>query len=69
MNSLLRTLDVGECLMGIHNCSQGCIERMGGFECECDDGYNLEDNGVSCEGINSVICNNYKALLPVLCKK
>ena len=44
-------IDIGECLIGIHNCSQLCVELDGGYECNCYDGYELRDDGVSCEGI------------------
>ena len=42
--------DVGECLIGTHNCSQLCVELPGGFECNCSSGYKLQEDGVSCEG-------------------
>ena len=43
-------VDVGECLIGSHNCSQECIELPGGFECDCLPGYELQEDGVTCEG-------------------
>jgi len=43
--------DIGECLIGTHNCSQLCVELDGGFECDCSDGYELGDDGITCEGI------------------
>jgi len=42
--------DIGECLVGTHNCSQLCVELDGGFECDCSDGYELIDDEVTCEG-------------------
>ena len=39
-----------ECLNNIHNCSQLCVERDGGFGCDCFDGYELKDDGVTCKG-------------------
>ena len=42
--------DIMECQNGMHNCSQRCIELEGGFSCACDEGYQLEDDEVSCIG-------------------
>ena len=42
--------DIGECLIGIHNCSQLCMELNGGYECGCSNGYELEEDRVTCEG-------------------
>ena len=49
-------LDIGECLIGTHNCSQVCVELDGGFECDCFDGYELNDDGVTCDGIVHDLC-------------
>ena len=27
--------DVEECALEIHNCSQMCVELIGGYECDC----------------------------------
>ena len=43
--------DVGECLIGTHNCSQICLELDGGYKCGCYKGYRLADDGVTCKGI------------------
>lgn len=43
--------DIGECLTGAHNCSQICVETTGGYRCSCSDGYELGDDGVTCEGV------------------
>ena len=49
--------DIGECLIGTHNCSEVCVELEGGYECDCfSDAYELADDGVTCEG-------SYMALL------
>jgi len=39
-----------ECKDGLHNCSQICIEQEGEFSCACYDGYELLEDGISCEG-------------------
>ena len=43
--------DIGECLRGNHNCSQLCVQLDEGFQCDCSNGYELEDDGVTCEGM------------------
>ena len=43
--------DIKECEIGTNNCSQQCIELPGGFECSCDDGYQLQLDNITCEGI------------------
>jgi len=42
--------DVEECLIDTHNCSQLCVELDGGFKCDCSDGYELGNDGITCEG-------------------
>ena len=49
--------DIGECLIGTHNCSQVCVELDGGFECACFDGYELNNDKVTCDGIVHGVCN------------
>ena len=44
--------DVGECLIGTHNCSQLCVELEGRYKCKCNDGYKLGDDQVTCIGIS-----------------
>ena len=43
-------IDIGECLIGSHNCSQECLELPGRFDCGCFPGYELQEDGVTCEG-------------------
>ena len=33
-----------------HNCSQICVEVEGSFNCSCYSGYELQDDGATCEG-------------------
>lgn len=40
--------DVDECVMGYHTCdalTQTCINRPGGFECNCKSGYERREDG------------------------
>ena len=39
-----------ECEDSTDNCSQICVEKEGGFSCACFDGFELLDNGASCQG-------------------
>ena len=46
-------VDVNECMIGKHNCNQTCSNTIGSFECNCRPGYSLQDDGVTCEGMNA----------------
>ena len=52
---------MNECAEGSHNCSQYCSNTAGSYECSCRDGYQLDDDGRSCNGI-IFIANNYSNL-------
>ena len=43
--------DIEECATDTHNCSQLCVELDGGYECNCFNGYELGDDGITCEGL------------------
>ena len=43
--------DTDECSVGTHNCSQVCINTAGGFNCECYNGFILDTDGVTCNGM------------------
>ena len=43
--------DIDECSDGRHNCSQVCINTTGGFNCECNNGFLLDTDGVTCNGM------------------
>ena len=43
-------LDIFNCMMNLHNCSQICVEVKGSFNCSCYAGYELQLDGISCEG-------------------
>ena len=44
-------LDIMECMMDGHNCSQICVELEGSFNCACYLGYDLQEGGITCEGM------------------
>lgn len=39
----MSVLDIDECQRGIVDCQQICINTIGGFNCECEFGYTLDD--------------------------
>ena len=43
--------DVDECT-GAVACSQGCVNEDGGFRCTCWQGYLLDQDGTTCNGIS-----------------
>ena len=45
--------DIDEC-DGLNPCEQSCNNTDGGFQCGCDEGFVLESNSFSCEGLCSL---------------
>ena len=43
--------DIDEC-DGDHLCEHDCINIVGSYECACEIGYALQDNGVNCSGLH-----------------
>ncbi|XP_075435021.1 epidermal growth factor-like protein 7 [Ascaphus truei] len=41
--------DVDECRRGSHKCTQQCVNTAGSFRCECLPGFQLSENGKSCQ--------------------
>lgn len=42
--------DIDECIELLSNCSQLCIDTPGSYVCDCNLGYTLDSDGVSCTG-------------------
>ena len=42
-------LDVNECLSS--PCGQTCTNTAGSYQCSCNDGYELDDDGRTCNGM------------------
>ena len=42
-------LDVDECIRNQHNCQHICKNTEGSFICDCQFGFNLANDGISCE--------------------
>ncbi|XP_077970402.1 uncharacterized protein LOC120328603 isoform X9 [Styela clava] len=40
--------DFDECVHGTTPCTHGCVNTRGGYECICDDQFQLEDDGYTC---------------------
>ncbi|KAF7459202.1 EGF-like domain-containing protein [Cryptosporidium felis] len=47
-------VDIDECLETpeLTGCSHGCINKRGGFQCACPRGFNLKEDGRSCEDVD-----------------
>ena len=43
--------DIDECFNNTHNCTQTCTNTVKGFTCECNDGYVLNVDGTTCDGM------------------
>ena len=43
--------DIDECINNTHNCTQTCTNTVGGFTCGCNDGYVLNVDGTTCDGM------------------
>ena len=44
-------IDVDECDEDTDGCSQTCTNTVGGFTCGCNDGYVLNVDGTTCDGM------------------
>lgn len=53
-------IDINECDIGDHNCISDayCNDTSGSYNCTCPAGYELGDDGYSCDGI-IIIIHNY----------
>ena len=46
--------DIDECNNGTHNCSQICTNTNGSFTCACKNGYQLDTDEVTCNGMYKI---------------
>ena len=44
-------VDIDECSVGTHDCSQTCTNTIGSYICGCNSGYLLETDGTTCRGM------------------
>ena len=47
---MLFYVDILNCMINDHNCTQICVEVEGSFNCSCYPGYELQEDGVTCTG-------------------
>ena len=43
-------LDILNCMINDHNCTQICVEVEGSFNCSCYPGYELQEDEATCTG-------------------
>ncbi len=59
-------LDIDECSRDLDNCNQLCSNTNGGFSCSCMDGFQLQNDNRTCEGIyNMAHDGNYFFFLDI----
>ena len=44
-------IDIDECDLEIDLCEHKCFNSKGSYYCQCNHGYNLEENSYNCTGI------------------
>ena len=54
-------VDIPNCAINDHNCSQICVELEGSFNCSCYRGYELQEDRVTCTGRYLHMTFNYVA--------
>lgn len=50
MLSYLTYVDIDECVQNTDLCHHECINTIGSYVCDCNVGYMLEPNGLTCVG-------------------
>ena len=48
-------VDIDECSDGTHDCSQTCINTVGSFTCGCGNGYLLDTDKFTCNGMHKLV--------------
>ena len=56
-------LDIDECSINNEGCDQVCTNTNGSYMCSCNDGYMLNDDGLTCDGIIMHISNFFRLFL------
>ncbi|MCH9664554.1 MAG: hypothetical protein K0U41_01755 [Gammaproteobacteria bacterium] len=46
------SVDIDECSLNANLCHQICTNTDGSYTCECNEGYQLMDDGFNCEGVH-----------------
>lgn len=58
--------DVNECTTGNGGCQQHCHNMNGSYHCTCDNGWQLDPNGHSCNGKMNLVLTQCNALCTTL---
>ena len=45
-------VEINECTLNADDCQQVCVNTEGGFQCECFEGYMLNDDQKNCSGLS-----------------
>ena len=53
------SIDINECDEENGSCAHICNNRIGSYQCFCEDGYELDSDQHSCNGTNSKLLYNY----------
>ena len=56
--TLMTSIETNECAASPSPCEHSCTNTDGSFQCSCNNGYLLDDDRRSCDGIY-VLLNNY----------
>ena len=63
-------IDIDECSDGVHHCAYNCTNTIGSYMCSCGTGYQLNGDGLHCDGQLSMdscrVSNPYNACLHLL---
>ena len=49
------SIDINECTTSNGDCEHNCANTDGSFICSCHTGYQLDENGLNCNGENTFI--------------
>lgn len=56
MCSFMHHLDIDDCAMDSSLCGQICVNTFGSYACDCNPGFRLLEDSITCEGIISSRC-------------
>ena len=48
-------LEIDECATSTDDCEHDCVNTEGSFYCICDDGYRLNADNATCDGMSLII--------------